>query len=51
MTAPQDVPLPDLETVRETENPDPLPVADLPAQTFTLTAPPESEPETGDLFR
>lgn len=47
---PADVPLPGCAYIRETETPDPAPVAPLPAQSFTLTAPPETEPETGRLF-
>jgi hypothetical protein len=43
--------IPGLESVRETEHPDPGPVAPVPPQTFNLTAPPETEPETLDLFR
>lgn len=47
---PADRTLPDLESVRELENPDPAPVAELPAQTFELTPPEETQPTPGRLF-
>ncbi len=39
---PTDQPLPTLAQVRQTEHPDPGPVAPLPAQTFTLRPPAET---------
>jgi hypothetical protein len=39
---PADRTLPDLAHVRDIENPDPAPVADVPDQTFDLTPPPET---------
>ncbi len=46
---PADRPLPELAHVRDTENPDPPPVADVPDQTFDLTPPPETDHTPGRL--
>lgn len=42
--------IPGLESVRETENPDPGPVAPVPPSDFTLTAPPETDATNLTLF-